>query len=318
MTASGAWPGTRRQVRKARAVRGMTVKRAAAGDGVHVERRPRPQALERRVAGLAVKRGHTDFRAVGVLVERDARDRLAVGCGERPHAVVEAGHGDGSVRVVQAGEDPRERVVRVLHRATVAAGVQVGGRSVDDDVDREHSFRRDRDRRLRRAATSRRRPRRRGRRIKLVAMLAQERREARAADLLLALDQEADVQWQRAGRRDERFRDLQGHEHRALVVGRAARVDSPVTDARLEWRRRPLALVAGRLHVVVAVDEDRRCAGRAEPLAEDDRLASVSTTRPSANGSCAATHSAASRIAARFDGSPLMLGMARNSVSSRR
>ena len=149
-------------------------------------------------------------------------------------------------------------------------------------------------------------------------MLAEEMPEVRAADLLLALDQEADVERQPALLRKESFGHLQRHEHGPLVVGRAAGVDATVADARLERGSRPLGLVAGRLHVVVAVDEDRRRAGDAEPFADTTGWPSVATTRPFANASCAATHSAASRIAGRRAGSLLMLGMRRNSVSSRR
>jgi hypothetical protein len=107
----------------------------------------------------------------------------------------------------------------------------------------------------------------------LAAMLVEEMPEVRAADLLLALDQEADVERKRAFLRKEGFGHLQSHEHGALVVGRAAGVDATLADGRLERGSRPLGLVAGRLHVVVAVDEDRRRAGDAESFAEHDRMA---------------------------------------------
>jgi hypothetical protein len=81
-----------------------------------------------------------------------------------------------------------------------------------------------------------------------------------AAGLLLALDQHADVHRERAGG-GELARDVQQRQEVALVVGGAARVHAPVAHVGLEWRRDPGAGVAGRLHVVVAVDEHRRCVG---------------------------------------------------------
>ncbi len=59
----------------------------------------------------------------------------------------------------------------------------------------------------------------------------------------------------------------------ALVVGRAP-ADHPVAlDERLERRRLPQLDRIDRLHVVVAVDDDRRGVGRVEPIAVDDRMA---------------------------------------------
>ena len=66
---------------------------------------------------------------------------------------------------------------------------------------------------------------------------------------------------------------LDVHEHLALVVGRAARVDLAVANRGLERRRGPEIERIDRLHVVVAVEEDRRLAWSAEPVAVDDRIA---------------------------------------------
>jgi hypothetical protein len=64
---------------------------------------------------------------------------------------------------------------------------------------------------------------------------------------------------------------LEVHEHLTLVVGSAARVDLAVADRCLERRRFPQIHRVDRLDVVVAVKKDRRCAGRAEPIAVDNR-----------------------------------------------
>ena len=103
---------------------------------------------------------------------------------------------------------------------------------------------------------------------------AQEAGEAGAADLLLSLEEEADVERKLAALGEEGLRHQDRDQQRALVVGGAARVDPPVAHARLERRASATRLVvSGGLDVVVAVDEDRRSARPAQPLADDDGLA---------------------------------------------
>ena len=68
---------------------------------------------------------------------------------------------------------------------------------------------------------------------------ADELVEMHAADFLFAFDEEPDVQRQAAGLLQEGLDRLDVHEHLALVVGRAARVDLAVTDRRLERRAGP-------------------------------------------------------------------------------
>ena len=97
--------------------------------------------------------------------------------------------------------------------------------------------------------------------------------EVDAADLLLALDEELDVERQAAALLQVRLDRLDVHEHLALVVGGAARVDLAVAHGRLERRAGPQLDRIDRLHVVVAVEEDRRLAGRVQPVAVDDRVA---------------------------------------------
>ena len=245
--------------------------RAAALHAVHLEGRARPEALERREPGLAVQRGDADLDAVGLLVEGHPRERIPVGDRERADVVVEAGDGHRAVGLVQAGEELRQRVQRILDRAAVPARVEIAPRAGDDDLEREEPLGRDRDRGLR--GPPHRAVRRDDEvRFELAAVVSQDAGEARASDLLLALEEEAHVQRQRPERVQERLRNLQRDEHRALVVGRAARVDAPVADGRRERRRHPLGLVPRRLHVVVAVDEYRRRARRLEPFAEHDRM----------------------------------------------
>ncbi len=97
--------------------------------------------------------------------------------------------------------------------------------------------------------------------------------EVGAADLLLALEHDLDVDRQAARLLQVRFDGLEVHEDLALVVRGAARVDLAVADGGLEGRRFPQLERIDGLNVVVSVEEHRRRAGRAEPLAVDDGIA---------------------------------------------
>ena len=81
--------------------------------------------------------------------------------------------------------------------------------------------------------------------------------DRRAADLLLAVAREAQVDRQRV-RLDELLRGLQQDEELALVVGDAARVRPLVLDRELERVGLPELERRRRLHVEVAVAEDGR------------------------------------------------------------
>ena len=86
------------------------------------------------------------------------------------------------------------------------------------------------------------------------------------AYLFLALDEHLDANRQIVAQ------SAQGHgvhDDTALVVGRPAPVQPPVAEGGPERLRGPRRLVAGRLHVVMPVEEDGGLAGRRGPLAED-------------------------------------------------
>ncbi len=97
--------------------------------------------------------------------------------------------------------------------------------------------------------------------------------EVDAADFFLSLDEEPDVERQAAGLLHVGLDRLDVHEHLALVVGRAARVNLAVAHGCLKRRRRPEIQRIDRLHVVMAVEENRRLARRIEPVAVDDGIA---------------------------------------------
>ena len=118
------------------------------------------------------------------------------------------------------------------------------------------------------------------RRVGAALVAGQPPRDRPAAHLLLALDEHADVDGQRAVP-GERAGDVQQRQEVALVVGGAPGVQATVADGRLEGRRRPRVRRSGRLDVVVAVDEDGRRGGvgRAQ-LADGQRVAAVDGDQP--------------------------------------
>ena len=120
----------------------------------------------------------------------------------------------------------------------------------------------------------------------------------RGADFLFAFEDDLDVDRQPAVLLQVRLDRLEVHEHLALVVGRAARVDLAVADRRLERRRLPQVERIDRLHVVVAVEQDRRRALGAEPVAVDDRDARASRSAGRSAGRCAASRRRSTRRSA--------------------
>ena len=169
---------------------------------------------------------------------------------------------DGHVAavVVQRGEEPGERGEGVGHRPAVHAAVdRVLERphldhAVDDAAERRRQCRHA-DPPVRRVREDERvRP-------ELRAVARQELIEMIGTDLLLALDDHLHAD----GRCD----------HPGLVVACAAAVEAAVSLGRLERRGLPLCLVAGRLHVVMGVQQDGGRAVRRGDLAEDRRVRAV-------------------------------------------
>jgi hypothetical protein len=243
-----------------------------ARHAVDLERRPFPQSLERAEPGLPVRLGQPERAEVLRLVEGDGGDLAAALGGQFGNAVVEAADRDRAVRAVQAGHDRAERVQRVGHRPAVPPGVQVGVGALDHDVHRDQALGRHRHRRLGRPPHG---PVRGddqvGRQLRGVG--AHERRQVRAADLLLALEQELHVEREAALLGQEGLGDLENDVDRTLVVGRAPAAHHVAVCGQLERRTHPLGQVAGGLHVVVPVDQDGRRTVGAEPVAPDHRMA---------------------------------------------
>ena len=106
-----------------------------------------------------------------------------------------------------------------------------------------------------------------------VAVLAQPVLEPDGGVLLLALEQDPQVDRQPAAGRQDRLRRLEMHVQLALVVGGATPDDASVAHERLERGRLPQLDRVDRLDVVMAVDEDRGRALGVEPVRVDDRVA---------------------------------------------
>ena len=99
-----------------------------------------------------------------------------------------------------------------------------------------------------------------------LALRVQQLGEVERADLLLAFDEHLDVQRRRARRLAEGAQRGEVEQQAGLVVDDAATVEPAVAPVgRLEGRRPPVLGAAGRLHVVVGVDQHRRRAGPRAP-----------------------------------------------------
>ena len=82
-----------------------------------------------------------------------------------------------------------------------------------------------------------------------------QRRQMRAADLLLALDEELELQRQFAVDRLVDLGRVDAGQRVALVIHRAAGVELAVAHRCLVGRRLPLLQRVGRLHIIVRVAE---------------------------------------------------------------
>lgn len=238
---------------------------APAGDAVDLQCRSRPEPLQRGESWLSEQCRQPQFGAVVVLVEGHRCDLGLLDLAQRGDPVVEAGHGDAAVTAVQTGEDLDQGVHRIGDGTSVPSGVQVTVGPGDLDVQRQQPFRSHRQGRLARP------PHRSvggddeiGREIRSVGTNVVG--QVRAADLLLALEQESDVERESVLLRDELPQDLESDVNGSLVVGDAAPAEAAISHRQLERRGDPLLQVARRLDVVVTVDQHRRRSRRAHPL----------------------------------------------------
>src|SRR5215217_1304707 len=247
----------------------------AAPDAVDVGRGAARHPLEGRVALLAGQRADPGDGHELAGVERQGGEVGPLLVGQLDHVVVPARDGDATGLVLEPGQQRHQLGQGVGDGAPEGARVQVGrgGAQVDLEVD-EPAHGRDQRRHVlgdhpgvgdTDQVTG-----------QPVGVLAQERVDRRRPRLLLALDEELDVDRQApvGGQQMPDGRDLE--VDLALVVGGAAGVQVAVAHGRLERRGGPLLQRVGRLHVVVAVHGDRRLLGPGpQPLAVHGRLAAL-------------------------------------------
>ncbi len=118
------------------------------------------------------------------------------------------------------------------------------------------------------------------------AMGFKEFREVRAADFLLAFDDEGQITGQGSSRFEIGFNGFEVREVLAFVVGRAAGEKRSARDARLERRRFPQFKRLRRLNIVVPVNHEVRFPafatlwrGKSWGLGDDDGMAGGRTNR---------------------------------------
>ena len=193
---------------------------------------------------------------------------LAFGVGQFVDAVVEAGNGHAALVVLEARDDLREGINGVGGGAAVAAAVQVAVGTLHVNLDVAEAAHAVRDGgNLGRESAAVADDDHVG--FQFIGVVTQVRFEVRAADLLLAFQQEFHVHGQFA-LREQQFHALHVRVGLSLVVGAAARVDAPVADGGLEGRRDPLFQGRLGLHVVVAVDQHGGFAGGVQALGVHD------------------------------------------------
>ena len=107
----------------------------------------------------------------------------------------------------------------------------------------------------------------------LALLVVQKRLKMLAADLLLALENQFDIDREPTAVLHAGFDRLEVHEDLTLVVRGATRINLAFPNGRLERRRFPFVQRVDRLHVVVPIKEDGRRPLGMEPVPVDDRIA---------------------------------------------
>ena len=224
------------------------------------------------IAALAEELRRAQLLAVARLVERQLLPLRAFLVAKGPHGIVEAGNLHAAAAILHLRQDLRQHHRRIRHGPAKRSRMEVALRAAQIDLAVDEAAEPIADRRH--AAIEHRRIRDHddvGGELALMGL--DEVVEVGGADLLFALEDDLHVDRELAGLLQVRLDGLEVHEHLSLVVGRSARVDLAVADRRLKGRRLPQLDRVDRLHVVVAVEEDRRRAFGAQPVAIDDGVA---------------------------------------------
>ena len=153
----------------------------------------------------------------------DVGDLRAILIREWRDQVVEAVHQNMPIGAAQRVENHHQRVDRVLHRAAIHARMQIAIRAAHVDLHAAAAAQADQNCRLGLAPLPAIRAEREiaGQQL---AVRSYEIGDLRAADLLLAFEEEFDIHRQRARALQQRLDRQDRREHIALVVGGAARI----------------------------------------------------------------------------------------------
>ena len=222
-----------------------------------LERRERPQPLQHGVVLETGERpgGHFPLQEL-LLVERQALPRLPLRLGGLLDRLVELGHLDLAVLVLELAQDADQRLQRVGRDAAVRSRVQVAVQRPDGDLGvadpPERRVHRGDARRIKRRIADERRIG-----VGALGLDAEQVAQHLPAALLLALDDEVDVERRHAVGIARGLVGLEQAVDLALVVGGAAAVEAPLAHGGVERRRLPLLERIGRLDVIVPVDEQR-------------------------------------------------------------
>ena len=234
----------------------------AAPYAVHLSGRPRPDLLQRALALFARRHRQADFPQELPVGEFELLPLHLDLLGKIADAFVEAGDGDLAVLVVKLRQQSRQDADGIGGGSAIGARMQIDARAGDGDLVLDHAAQARGDRRrllvphigvaheCRIAA-------------EFAPILLKKGNEARRARFLFTLDQDRGLERQRAGCRDPGPHRLdKGHELAFVICGAAAikTHDAILAGAflRLERRRHPFIQRIGRLHVIVAVEQEMR------------------------------------------------------------
>ena len=243
-----------------------------APHAVDLQGGPGAGPLHRGELRLAVERGDARLGQGLLLAVGHLGQQLPLLGREGAHVVVEAGHGDPPLLVVEGGQELGQGLVGVVDDAAEAAAVQVApgachrelpGPEPPQPVD-DHRLGGGEDVAVRDQADVR---------GQLLLELGEHLGQVGAAHLLLALHDELHVHRQAAFRGQQGLHRLHMDEDLALVVRCSPGIDvrtlGPLLDRGLEGGRLPQLQGIHGLDIVVAVDEHR---GRVRPGVEPVRV----------------------------------------------
>ncbi len=242
-------------------------------DPIHVQRGSDRGSLWDCVLWLSPIRRYTGTSKPGTPIEWDSGQYLPFLCCQVPHPVIEAWDGHMPVRILQATNDPTQRIDRVVHRPPVAARMQVMLRSGDlylqvdqppqsiDDTRQIFG----KDPRIRDECQVS---------GKQVPMRSDERFETRTPGLLLPFEQAFDIHWRCARRHVIGLGNLHMDIKLSLVIRSTAREQILPTYRWLKGLRLPLIQRIHRLHIIMPIDQNReRRRARGQPLGVDHGMA---------------------------------------------